>query len=180
MPQDLKQKAKPDKSDLNEEKDLFVWQAPERSFKKRDRDFWITAIAILALVSIILFFAKETFLIVALSGALFLYYVLATVEPQTITNKLTNRGIYFGDLFYSWADLAAFWFGKSLDSQAIYFETYLRFPRQVSLIIDPKQQDTIKKIVVKKIPLIKDEPRFIDKATTWLMSKIPLEDKKSN
>jgi len=180
MPKDINQKAGPKPNDLNEEKDLFVWTAPERSFKKRDKDFWITAFAILALVSIILFFAKETFLIVALSGALFLYYVLATVEPQNVTNKITNRGVYFGQLFYSWADLAVFWFAKSLDSQAIFFETYLKFPRQVSLIIDLKDQKKIKKIVVKKIPLIKQELRFIDKATNWLMAKLPLEDKKTN
>lgn len=166
--------------DLNQEKDLFVWTAPERSFKKRDKDFWITSLSILILVSIILFFAKETFLIIALSGALFLYYALSTVEPQKITNKLTNRGIYFDKLFYSWRDLASFWFGKSLDSRAIFFETYLKFPRQVSLIIDSKDKKKIKKIVIKRLPLVKEEVRFIDKATAWLMKKLPLEDKKSN
>jgi hypothetical protein len=31
----------------------------ERSYKKRDRDFWITAISILVLVSVILIFIKE-------------------------------------------------------------------------------------------------------------------------
>jgi len=106
---------------------------------KTRQDFWITVFAILVLVSIILFFAKETFLIVALAGALFLYYVLATVPPQNVTNKITNRGVYFGQLFYPWANLATFWFGKSLDSHAIFFETYLKFPRQVSLIIDKKE-----------------------------------------
>lgn len=165
--------------DLNLEKDLFVWTAPERSFKKRDKDFWITAVAILALVSIILIFAKEYFLVVALAGALFLYYVLATVPPQKVTNKLTNRGVYFGELFYPWTDLATFWFASSLDSHAIFINTLLRFPRQISLIIDKKDQKKIKKIFVKRIALVKEEVRFIDKATTWLSTKLPLEDKKS-
>ena len=57
--------------DWNEEKVLFEWEAPERAYKKRDRDFWITIIAILVLVSVILFLVKEFFLIGALISALF-------------------------------------------------------------------------------------------------------------
>lgn len=45
--------------DWNEEKVLFEWEAPERSYQKKDRDFWITAISILVLVSVILFFVKK-------------------------------------------------------------------------------------------------------------------------
>ena len=33
-----------------EEKVLFEWTSPERAFQRRNRDFWITAIAILVLV----------------------------------------------------------------------------------------------------------------------------------
>ncbi|RLC34458.1 hypothetical protein DRH14_02945, partial [Candidatus Shapirobacteria bacterium] len=126
--------------DINEEKEWFSWEAEERAFKKRDRDFWITLIAILGLVSIILFLAKEFFLVVSLSAVLFLYYVLSTVPPKKIKNKITNRGVYFGELFYSWVDLRRFWFGKSLDCWALFFETVLRFPKELCLIIDKKDE----------------------------------------
>ena len=88
--------------DMREEKEWLSWEAPERTFKKRDKDFWITAIAILILVSVILIFVQEFFLIVALGAALFLYYVLSSVPPARIKNRLTNRGVYFSDLFYAW------------------------------------------------------------------------------
>jgi predicted histidine transporter YuiF (NhaC family) len=107
----------------NEEKTLFEWEAPERSFKKRDKDFWITAIAILVLFSVVLVFIKEFFLIVALVSVLFLYYVLSTVPPQNIKNKITNRGIHFGDSKYGWDLLLRFWFKKSLNSELLEFET---------------------------------------------------------
>ena len=48
-----------DIDDLKEERVLFEWMAPERAFQRRDRDFWITAIAILVLVAVILIFIKE-------------------------------------------------------------------------------------------------------------------------
>jgi len=165
-------------ADVNEEKDILIWKAPERCMKKRDKDFWVTVVSIYLLSSIILVFAKETFLVFAIGAAIFLYYALSTVEPQTVTNKFTNRGVYFGQVFYIWNDLAAFWFGDVNGKKAIFFETYLRFPRQVSLIIDEKDKDKIKEMVLKKLPLIKPVPSFIDKATKWLAEKLPLEDKK--
>ena len=54
-----------------EEKVLMVWEAAERAFKRRDRDFWITAIAILVLVGVIFFMIGEFFLVIALASILF-------------------------------------------------------------------------------------------------------------
>lgn len=164
----------------NEETTWFSWQAPERAFKRRDREFWATTIAMLALVSVILFFANEFFLILALFSALFMAYVLSTVPPKIITNKLTTHGIYFDTSFYPWTDLTHFWFGKSLDNQAVYFETQLNFPRQVSLIFDPQDMEVIKKHILNRLPLLESSPRFIDKATSWASKKIPLETKEKS
>ncbi len=165
--------------DVNEEKTLFEWTAPERSFQRKDRDFWITAIAILVLVSIILFFVNEFPLILSLIAVMFLYYALSTVPPGMVNNKLTNRGIYFGDLRYEWALLNRFWFKKSLSSLTVAFETNLRFPRQVTMVIDPKDQEKIKEIVLKIIPMLDESPTLVDKITKWFADRLPLEDKPS-
>ena len=178
MPQTKESKKKDVFDNLNEEKVLFEWEAAERSFKKRDRDFWITAISILVLVAVILIFVKEFFLIVALGSVLFLFYVLTVVPPGKIKNKITNRAIYFGEVMYDWSVLKRFWFEKSLNSQMVSIETNLRFPRQVSLVINPKNKAKIKKILLKKIPLIENSPTFVDKLTAWMMKKLPLEDRK--
>ena len=162
-------------ADWNDEKVRFEWEASERSYKKRDKDFWITVISILVLTSVILFFVKEFFLIIALISALFLYYVLSTVPPEKIKYKITNRGIYFGETRYEWELLSRFWFGKSLDSEMIHFETNLRFPAQISLVINPEDKEKIKEIVVKKLPLIEESPKFVDKLTKKVISMVPLE-----
>lgn len=163
--------------DVNEEKVLFEWEAAERSFQRKDRDFWITAIAILILVSVILFFVNEFPLILSLIAVMFLYYALSTVPPGMVKNKLTNRGIYFGELRYDWALLTRFWFKKSLSSQIICFETQLRFPRQVTLVINEKDEEKIKEIVIKIIPMLDESPTLVDKITKWFASRLPLEDK---
>ena len=167
-------------TDWNDEKVRFEWEAAERSYKKRDKDFWVTVISILVLTSVILFFVKEFFLIVALVSALFLYYVLSTVPPQEIKYKITNRGIYFGETRYEWDLLSRFWFAKSLDSEMIHFETILRFPRQISLVIKAEDKDKIKEIVVKKLPLIEESPNFVDKLTKKMVKMVPLEKREKS
>ena len=164
-------------SDLNEETLLIEWTAPERAYQKRNRDFWITAISILILVSVILVFIKEFLLIVALFSVLFMYYALATVQPGTIKNKITNRGIYFGELRYPWTDLSRFWFKKELSTETIYFGTNLKFPTSVSMVINAEDKEKIKDIVVKRIPLLESSPTFVDKLTKWFAEKLPLEDR---
>jgi hypothetical protein len=159
----------------NEEKTLFEWEAPERSFKKRDKDFWITAVAILILFSVVLVFIKEFFLIVALVSVLFLYYVLSTVPPSNIKNKITNRGVHFGDAKYGWDLLLRFWFKKSLNSELLEFETNLRIPRQISLVIKETDKEKLKEIVLKKLPLVESSPNFVDKLTKWFSDRLPLE-----
>ena len=166
--------------DWNDEKIRFEWMAPERAYQKKNKDFWITVISILVLVSVILFFVKEFYLIISLISALFLYYVLSTVPPQNIKYKITNRGIYFGENRYEWDMFTRFWFKTSLSNEMIHFETILRFPQQISLVINKEDKDKIKELVVKKLPLIDESPNFVDKLTKWGVSKLPLEKKTEN
>jgi len=159
----------------NEEKTLFEWEAPERAFKKKDKDFWVTVVSILVLFSVVLLFIKEFFLIVVLVSVLFLYYVLSTVPPQIAKYKITNRGVSFGDYKYSWDILLRFWLRKSLDTELLEFETNLRLPRQISLVINEADKEKIKDIVLKKLPLVESSPNFVDKMAKWWTDKMPWE-----
>lgn len=174
--------SKPEKTEAERgiEKVWFEWQAPERTFQRRNRDFWITAISILVLVGVILIFIKEFYLIVALMSALFLYYGLSTVPPSTVTNKITNKAVYFGDLRYEWELLRRFWFKTSVGHEQLLIETNLRFPGQIALLIQPQDQDKIKEMVAKKIPYMEASPTFIDRLTRWFADRLPLEPRKES
>jgi len=161
----------------NVEKVLIEWEAAERAFKRRDRDFWITAIALLILVSVIFIFIKEFFLVISLGSILFLGYVLSTVPPGLVRHKITNRGIYFGEQFYPWEVMEKFWYKTSLDSEMIHFLTVLRFPRVISMVINAKDKDELKELVIKRIPYVENSPTFIDKLVKWASERLPLEDK---
>lgn len=114
----------------------------------------------------------------ALVSVLFLYYALSSVPPGEVDNKITNRGVYFGELHYSWDVLEKFWFKKSLSTTTVNFGTLLKFPRMVTMVIDEKDEGKIKEIVVKRIPLLENSPTFVDKLTKWFADRLPLEDRK--
>ncbi len=163
--------------DVNEEKVLFEWEAAERAYQQKDRDFWITAISILVLVSVILIFVKEFFLIIALGSLLFLYYVLSTVPPSLVKYKITNRAVYFGESQYYWDIFEKFWFKTSLSSEMVHLGTLLRFPRTVSLVINGQDKERIKELLLKQIPLVEDAPNFVDRLTKWFADRLPLENR---
>ena len=168
---------KNDFGDTNEERVLWEWVAAERAFQKRDRDYWITAVAILILVSVILIFIKEFFLIVALASLLFLYYVMSAVPPGEVKYKITNRGVYVGETVYYWDILEKFWFSNSMSSDMINFGTVLRFPRAITLVINLKDKENLKELIKKRIPLIENSPNFVDKLTKWFGERLPLENR---
>lgn len=163
---------------VREEKTLFTWTAPERAFKTRDKEFWITAIAILVLVSIILFFVKEFFLILALIALIFLYYVLSTVPPESVQHKLTTKGVYIGSTHrYDWDFLKKYWFKSQFDQIILSIEARAGFPSVLALIVPIKDQQEIQKIMNKYLPYEESPPGFVDKLTAWTLKRLPLEDK---
>jgi len=165
---------------VREEKTLLTWVAPERAFKTRDKEFWVTVIAILALVSIILFFVKEFFLILALLALVFLYYVLSTVPPGNITNKLTTKGVYVGSTHrYDWDFLKRYWFKTQFDQIILSLETYAGFPRVIALLVPKAKQNEIQKLLNKYLPYEESPPGFVDKLTAWTIDRLPLESKSS-
>jgi len=164
--------------DMSLEKEIISWEAPERTYQERDRDFWVTAISILVLISVILIFIKEFFLIMALFSVLFLYYVLSTVKPGSVICRITNKAVYFGEVRYEWKILSSFWFKHSLSYEILNIGTNLTFPRQISLVINPREKELIKEIMQKRLPMLQASPGTTDKIIKWVGERLPLESRK--
>jgi len=163
---------------VKEEKILFEWEALERPYQRKDREFWTTVLSILGLVCLILFFVKEWFLIAALIALVFLYYVLTTVPPQRAKYKITTKGVYITpSQKIDWDLLRRFWFDQKWGHDLLHFETWLNFPRVVSFVVSSKDKKKIVEILKKHLPQEKSAPNFLDKFSSWLTKKFPLESK---
>lgn len=154
---------------------LFTWKAATRPFKKRDKEFWTTILAIIFLIVLILFFVKEWFLIAAIISLAFVFYVLSTVPPEEIEYRITNKGVAFEDKSYDWEFLWRFWFSDKYDQRILNIDTRLNLPGRLLFVIKKEDEPKIKEILEKYLLNEEAPPTFFDKASNWLAKKVPLE-----
>lgn len=154
---------------------LYSWRAPARPFKRRDREFWTTVLAIVFLVGLILFFVKEWFLIAAIISLTFVYYVLSTVEPEEIEFKFSNRGLIYVGQTYPWESLDQFWFSERYGQRTLNFNAKTGFPGRLTLLTGQGDEKEMKTILAKYLLEEEPKPSFLDNAADWLQKKVPLE-----
>lgn len=159
-----------------EEKTLLFWESPSRPFKKYQKEYFNTAGTIVGLVIVILLFLKEILLIGVILALCFTFYVLATIPPKEIKNKITTHGVYSGDHFYPWEQLDSFWFDESRGQGVLNIATYLRFPTQLFLVLGKTGEKKLKDILGQYLRFSPNPPRsFLDEAADWLGKRVPLE-----
>jgi len=156
-------------------KSLLVWRAPSRLFKKRDREFFSTLIAIAFLIGVILFFIKEWFAIVVLVAFAFLSYIYSTVEPEEIDYEITNRGINVHGTSYFWEEMGRFWFDEKMKQQVLYIERPVAFPYRLVILLGKQDPKKITEILTKYLLQEQPEKTWTEKAGSWLSEKVPLE-----
>lgn len=154
------------------EKDLVAWQAPARPFKRRNREFYVTIVAIAAVVGLILFLVEGFMPVILIISLVFLFYVLSTVEPEDIEYKITNKGIYVAGRKTEWNNLLRFWFSRRFDSQLLIVQT-VSLPGRLELVIDPGKKEEIKKTLLNYMPEEEVPPSGLDRAANWFTKRIP-------
>ncbi len=156
------------------EEDLMLWNAPSRPFKQRDRQFFVTIVTIVLLISLILFFAGQVLPIAVVISVAFLGYVLSVVPPENVTYKLTTYGVRIEDELYRWDELGRFWYETRYDQQLLKIEV-ARFPSRLTIVLGEALQDDITAILSEVLPQEKPDDSAIERAGNWLQEKIPLE-----
>jgi len=180
MPEEISPESSPVKVIPSKElKVLYIWRAPSRLFKRRNKEFWTTVIAIVLLVGLILFFVKEWFLIAVIIALTFVYYVLSTVEPEEMEYKITNRGIIYAGTTYLYESISQFWFSEKYGQKVVNLE--LRgggLVGRITILVGKGDQARIKEILLKYLIEEEVKPNFFDNASKWLAEKVPLESEK--
>jgi hypothetical protein len=163
----------------NELKVLYTWKAPTRPFKKRDKEFWTTVIAIVFLVGLILFFVKEWFLIAAIISLTFVYYVLSTVPPEDIECALTNKGVRYAGQLHAWELFYRFWFSNRYGQRMVNLDMRTGLVGRLSLMVGSGEEKQIRETLAKYLVEETPKPTFMDNASDWLQKKVPLETDKN-
>lgn len=152
---------------------LFEWQAMDRPFNKRNKEFFTTVISLAFLASIFFFFfMKEIGFVIVIWAAVFLTYVLSTVPPSKVVYKITTQGLITGNHSYIWPEIGSFWFEESSGERLLHM-SLLSFPWRLSLLVDRDKEDEITEAMVKYIPFReKVEKGRMDKIADWFSEKL--------
>jgi hypothetical protein len=160
---------------VQEKKDIDLeWTAPSRLFKKRDKEFFTNIGAIVFLLIVILIFAREYMFILAVLSVVFFIYVMSTVPPEEIKNKITNLGLESAGHFYRWELLGDFWFEERWNQGFMVVRPI--YGAQIIILLGNVNKDKVKELIGDRIPF-REEPQknWVDNAATWLTKKVPLE-----
>lgn len=170
------QAARP-RGELKEEKREEVhlsWSSPSRLFKRRDKEFFTNIGAIVFLLTVILVFAREYLLIMAVLSIVFLIYVLSTVPPEEVLHRITNLGIESAGHFYRWETLAEFWFEEQWGQTLLILRPI--FGSRIIILLGDQDKAKARQLIAKNIPFREQpEKTWVDNAASWLTKKIPLE-----
>jgi len=154
------------------ERDLATWQAPARPFKRRNKEFYVTIVAIAAIVGLVLFLVEGFMPVILIVSLVFLFYVLNTVEPEEIEYKITSKGIKVADKRTRWGVMVRFWFSRRFDNELLVVET-LTLPGRMEFVVNLEQKENIKKALLRYLPEEKASPSSLDKAANWFSKKLP-------
>jgi hypothetical protein len=156
------------------EQTIYEWTAPNRPFKKRNRQFYTTVGLITVLISLILFFAGQFLPIAVVISVAFLGYILSSIPPDQVTNKITTYGIRYDTTLFYWEELGRFWFEEKYGQGLVVIEA-ARFPGRVTLMLGNVRQDIIEMMLSEILIKQKPQDTFIDKSAQWLQEKVPLD-----
>lgn len=161
-------------SSLTKERTLFSWKAPARPFKRRDREFFTTVLALAFLIGLIMFFIDGILPVAVVMALVFLIYVLSTVQPEEVEHSITNKGVVFAGKKYRWDELVRFWFTKRFGNHLLIIES-LQVPNRIEMVVSEQDQEKIKDTIEDYLIFEEAAPNFLDKAAGWFSKQVPLE-----
>ena len=154
------------------EKELFSWSAPARPFKRRDREYYVTLLAIASIVGLVLFIAEGAMPVILLAALVFLYYILNTVEPESVGYKISTWGIRVANVLNPWENLRRFWFSERRGNWLLVLETN-GLSGRLELVINQDDLEKLRENLKEYLPEEKITPSFFDKTVDWVSQRLP-------
>ena len=167
-----KPQAKHEKPLVEQEEIILTWLAPSRPFKRRNKDFYVTLIAIAAIVGLIVFLIDGWLPVILIISLVFLFYVMSSVEPEATKHGVTTWGVRVGGDLIDWIDLGRFWFSRRFDNDLLILEANVLGGR-IELVVNPKDKTKIEKVLSRYLIHEEIPPSRLDKASNWFSKKLP-------
>ena len=143
-------------------KTLLSWSAPGRPFKKRGKQFYMTALLIAFLLEVILFLFSQYLFMFVIASLVFLGFAFASVPPKNFHYRISNQGITLEDHFYLWDELYDFYFKRREGEDILHVRTAAFFPGALVISLGDIHRDQVKQAILPYLPYTKlIKPTFI-------------------
>lgn len=162
------------------EETRLEWEAPVRPFRELKGDWLSTAAVVLVLVSLVALLLRDLWLLGAVFSLSFVAYILFTTPPQTVVHRISPRGLFFGEAFYSWEDLARCWFKDFDGDAALVVETKKGFPPQLIMLLGAVDRRRLQSLLEENLEFVETpEQDWLEKGAGWLSAKMGLNGRRS-
>ncbi len=156
---------------------LLEWEAPGRPFKKRTKQYYLTALLITLLVEIILFLFSQYLLMFVVVALLFVTFALSYMPPKDFHYRISTEGIMIEDGFFIWPELYDFYFKKVEGVNTLHVRTQDFFPGELILTLGHLDREDVKDVLIDYLPFREYvKPTFTEKSAEWLARNFPLEN----
>src|SRR3989344_9190712 len=154
----------------NDVQTYFEWVSAGRPFKKRTKQYYLTAILIALLVEVILFLFSQYLLMIVVLSLLFVAFVLSSVPPKEFRYRISSEGIMIEDRFFLWQELYDFYFREREGVETLHVRTQAYIPGELIITFKNEDREKIKKALLPFLPFREYvKPTFMDKAGDWLV-----------
>ena len=155
---------------------LLEWTAPGRPFKKKSKQYYLTAILIVLLVEVILFLFSQYMLMLVALSLLFVAFALSSVAPNNFKYRISSEGITIEDHFFLWQELYDFYFKKREGVDVVHIRTHSFIPGELTLTLGTIGREHIKSALLTYLPYREViRSTFMEKSGDWLARNFPLE-----
>lgn len=162
---------------VEQEKNLLIWKAPARPFKRMDKQTLTVPVVIAILVGIVMLIAGEWMIIALIAAIVFAYYAWSTVAPDEMEYLITNRGLRVHGKFYPWEVLARWWIENKTGENLLMVETPVGIAGRVVLPLGKTDPKSVERVMREYLLFEKPLDTSLEKAGKWLSDKFPLAEK---
>jgi uncharacterized membrane protein YdbT with pleckstrin-like domain len=154
------------------------WTAPGRPFKKRSKQFYLTALLIMLLVEIILFLFSQYLLMAVVISLVFVAFSLAAVPPKDFHYRISNEGVMIEDGFFICRELYDFYFKDRDGVKTLHLGTHAFLPGELIVTLGDMDEEAVKNALIPYLPYREYvKPTVVEKSADWLTNNFPLEKK---
>jgi len=176
LPSPHPQTGLPQTPHVNDVKTLLSWTAPGRPFRKRGRQYYLTALLIMLLIEIILFLFSQYTLMFLIVSLVFVAFMLSLVPPKNFHYRISTEGITIEDHFFLWQELYDFYFKNQYGVDVLHIRTHSLLPGELTITLGDVGKSHIKSALLPFLPyreVIKKT--FMENSGDWLARNFPLE-----